>query len=287
MIDIARSLLKEGYKALFLSRVLGINRSTLYLKQREEPIRDLEIKAKLLDIKIANPCYGYRRLTLALREEGEAVNHKKVLRLLSEMGELHPGNVQPRQQNIIKAVYLTPKLGINLIRDFVTKKPFQVVHTDFTVIDNKSGRYYLIVYLCGFSKYVLSWRLSTGPDKETALGCFNSVKHLLTSNSYIHQDQGSAFTSDEYIDTLIRSNVFISFSRKGKPSDNGEIESFFGRFKKEWKTTYSNTCNYKDLNNCVSKAIVYYNSRRIHSTLKMSPASFLKRRTNSINSVHS
>lgn len=278
MIDIARSLLKEGYPALFLSNLLGINRSTLYLKKRGESIRDIELKTKMLDIKIRNPYYGYRRMVLALRENGETVNHKKALRLLSEIGELEPNKSKPRQQCLIKAVYLTPKLGINIIRDFVTTRPYQVIHTDFTVIDNMAGRYYLIVYLCGFSKKILSWELSKGPDSETAIKCVNRIKHLINGGSYIHQDQGSSFTSDEYIETLMGLKVFISFSRKGTPSDNGEMESFFGRFKNEWKKVYSITKNDKDLNKCISKAINYYNSERIHSTIKMSPINFIKRR---------
>lgn len=251
----------------------------MYLKIDKEPsITEQELTLKIFEIKSKHPNYGYRRVTMHLENEKISANHKKILRILRENNLLCPKR-KPRKkiESWIKATYLTPKLGINLVNDIIVTKPYQVVRTDFTELITISGRYKLIVYLCQHTKVVLNWKLGYSEDKETAINCLKPILPLLNKDSYVHQDQGSAFISNDYVDLLLVNNIFISYSEVGTPTDNGDVESFFGRLKNEWSDQYYKAQNLRQLRQIIKKAINYYNNERIHTTIKAIPQYYLKR----------
>lgn len=49
----------------------------------------------------------------------------------------------------------------------------------------------------------------------------------------LHTDQGTQYTSKNYQERLAKLGIQHSFSRKGCPYDNAEIESFHAALKKE------------------------------------------------------
>jgi len=87
----------------------------------------------------------------------------------------------------------------------------------------------------------------------------------LTENIIIHQDQGSSYTSYEYVSALVSDDVIVSYSRKGTPGDNPGMESFFGRMKVEQETMFATAKNKQELVELVKESIRYYNYERIHS----------------------
>lgn len=178
-------------------------------------------------------------------------------------------------ESIIKTTYITSKLGINLIRDIEINKPFQVIQTDFTELITISGKYKLLVFICNYTKYILSWDICESENVQTLIKCIKPVLTKTNNKSYIHQDQGSAYTSNRYIDILRQSDLFISYSEVATPTDNGEMESFFGRLKEEWAGEYVIAENINQLKKIITKAINYYNNKRIHTTIKSTPINFL------------
>lgn len=215
---------------------------------------------------------------MQIKKQNIKANHKKILRILRENNLLCPRR-KPRKkiESIIKSTYIASKLGINIVKDIIVTKPYQIVRSDFTELITLSGRYKLVVYLCQHTKVALSWKLGYSEDKETAINCIKSILPLLSKDSYVHQDQGSAYTSNDYVDLLTKKDVFISYSEAGTPTDNGEIESFFGRLKDEWSDEYYKAQNSTQLKRIMRKAINYYNNERIHTTIKDIPQNFLKR----------
>lgn len=238
-------------------------------------MEEIRIILKIFEIREKHEYYGYKRITIALSKESITVNKKKVLKIMQKYDLLVKKRRKKKNFSFYKVFYITSRLGINLIKMISINKPFQVIHTDFTELITISGKYYLIVYLCHYSKYVIGWDIGFGPSSEIALKALKPVLKHLNKNSYIHQDQGSCYTSDEYIDYLIKNNLYISYSDKAKPSDNGEIESFFGRFKKEQSSKYFKAKNIDELKEIIDKAIHYYNHDRIHTSIKDIPYNFL------------
>ena len=187
--------------------------------------------------------------------------------------------------SIIRISYLSSKLGINIIRDIEINRSFQVLQTDFTEFNLSFGKIYVIVYLCNYSRFVLNHYVSDGPTADAAIKCLTPVLKYLDKETYIHQDQGSAYTSNSYTELLIKNDLYISFSRVGTPSDNAELESFFSRLKDEWLSELILARNKRDFEKTLKEAITYYNYRRTHSSLNKTPFQQLKIGTSKAKSV--
>jgi putative transposase len=65
---------------------MGVSRSWYYERPTPEhrAQRDIQLRDAIERIVLEFPGYGYRRVTAALRREGWAVNHKRVLRIMRE-----------------------------------------------------------------------------------------------------------------------------------------------------------------------------------------------------------
>lgn len=75
-------------------------------------------------------------------------------------------------------------------------------------------------------------------------------------------------------------NITLSYSRKARPSDNPEMESFIGRLKDEWSDCFWEAGSLEELKLLVDQAISYHNQGRIHSKLNgQSPDEFIKNLT--------
>jgi len=67
---------------------MGIKRATLYYQPKiiNKKQKELRIRKKIEEISREHPYYGYRRITAQLRREKVMVNHKKVLKMMKELG---------------------------------------------------------------------------------------------------------------------------------------------------------------------------------------------------------
>jgi putative transposase len=278
----------KEFPTAMVARVLELNRSTLYLKRSpDRPLRDLELALAMLAARQKHPCYGFRRIFLHLtKKQGLKVNKKRVYRVYAEYRlQLKRKKRKRHWHPLAEAVYLRDKLGINLISDIVSDRPYRIIRGDFTELRTVNGKYYFIAYVCDYSKKVLGWALGRSPDADTALAAARMALEYAASDTYFHQDQGSAFTSEDYVTELTARDVFISYSEKGTPTDNGAQESFFGRFKDEWRDRYYWCKSFNELYQLIDTAITYYNTQRIHTTIKDTPEAFLKAKSNRQKSV--
>ena len=83
-------------------------------------------------IRLANPDYGYRTVTLALKNKGISVNHKAVLCIMRENNLLCQAfNRRTKKYNSYKGTVGTVAHN-RLNRRFKTDCPFQKIVTDVT-----------------------------------------------------------------------------------------------------------------------------------------------------------
>ena len=91
----------------------------------------------------------------------------------------------------------------------------------------------------------------------------------------VHQDQGSPYTSGDYVTAVLRSQAFLSYSRRATPGDNPVNEAFFSRFKAERGEQVAETKTLEVLRQLFSRAIAYYNTQRYHTSIGcQTPAQF-------------
>ena len=262
-----------GFRLDLLLETAGLARSTYYyqLKQLDGFDKDKELKAEIQSIYCEHKGnYGYRRMTLELRNRGFMVNHKKVQRLMKVLGlsarirrkrkySSYQGEIGKKAENLIQ-------------RQFEATKPMEKCYTDVTefAIPASSQKLYLSPVLDGFNSEIIAYNLSTSPNLEQVKAMLNQAfteEHY--KNTILHSDQGWQYQHQYYHRFLEDKGIQPSMSRKGNSPDNGMLESFFGILKSEMFYGYEKT--FKSLNQ-LERAIVdyidYYNNKRIKVKLK-------------------
>lgn len=175
--------------------------------------------------------YGYPRITDELQDEyGKNVNHKRVYRLMKEMG-IQALIFKKKPQHYKHEGYKAYNV---LDRQFHADKPFQKWSTDITYLYVGRTRLYLCAILDLYDNEIVSYNISDKNDNELVMKTINSaIKKGDVKDTLLHSDQGHQFTSHEYTNHLQSYQMTKSMSRRGNCWDNAPIESFFGRLKEE------------------------------------------------------
>ena len=240
--------------------LLLLSRAGYYYIPVEEDRFNLELMRRIDEQYTRAPFYGVRRMTKWLVEEGYAVNRKRVRRLMRLMA--------------LEAVYPKPNLSLAsqehpkypyLLGGLVIDRPNQIWSTDITYIRLGSGFVYLVAVIDWYSRYVLSWEISTTLDKEFCIKALQ--KALLVSTPEIfNTDQGSQFTSDDFIEILKENKIKISMDGKGRAFDNIFVERLWRSVKYEEVYLHSyQTVNEARLN--LERYFRFYNTERFHQAL--------------------
>ena len=263
-----------------LLNIIKLGRSTYYyhLKQLNQVDKDQAIKVEIQAIYDEHKGnYGYRQMTLELRNRGYIVNHKKVQRLMRVLAltarirrkrkySSYQGEIGKKADNLIQ-------------RQFEAAKPMEKCYTDVTefAIPASSQKLYLSPVLDGFNSEIIAFNLSTSPNLEqvkTMLEQAFTEKHY--ENTILHSDQGWQYQHDSYHRFLESKGIQASMSRKGNSPDNGMMESFFGILKSEMFYGYEKSFqSLNQLKQAIVDYIDYYNNKRIKTKLKgLSPVQY-------------
>ena len=176
--------------------------------------------------------YGYRRILLALRENGIKLNHKTVHKLMRSMG-LHGKRRKSKYKSYRGEV---GKIAPNILsRDFAASKPFEKLATDVTEFAVCDDKVYLSPIIDLHNNEVISYSISTSPNfwqtREMLKGLFDKLPK--GARPILHSDQGWQYQMKEFQRQLKEYNIMQSMSRKGNCLDNSIMENFFGRLKVE------------------------------------------------------
>ena len=242
-------------------QLLSLTRSSLYYAKQPENIFNLEIMPLIDQIYTEMPFYGVRKITKELQDRGYRVNHKRISRLMRLMGleaiYQKPNLSQPNKENRIYPYLLT---GLNINR------PNQVWATDITYIPMERGFVYLIAIMDWYSRYVLSWRISTSLDTSFCLDALQEALRKYGAPEIFNQDQGSQFTSQEWTQALLDAGIRISMDGKGRYLDNIFVERLWRTVKYEdvYLKRYETVRQVKE---GLKAYFELYNHRRLHQAL--------------------
>ena len=269
-----------GFRLDLLLEAARLPRSTYYyqLKQLDKLDKDKDLKAEIQSIFTEHRGnYGYRRMTLELRNRGYMVNHKRVQRLMKVLDlsarirrkrkySSYQGEIGKKAENLIQ-------------RQFEATKPMEKCYTDVTefAIPASNQKLYLSPVLDGFNSEIIAYNLSTSPNLEQVEAMLNqafSEDHY--TNTILHSDQGWQYQHQYYHHFLEGKGIQPSMSRKGNSPDNGMMESFFGILKSEMFYGYEKTFHsLEQLEQAIVDYIDYYNNKRIKIKLKgLSPVQY-------------
>jgi putative transposase len=176
---------------------------------------------------LETPFYGSRKMAEHLNRSGEAVNRKRVQRLMTLMGleAVHP---KPRTSVAAPGAKAYPYL----LRDRKLTRIDEVWSSDITYIPMRHGFMYLTAVIDWFSRYVLSWRLSNTLDGGF---CLEALDEALAGGKpeIFNTDRGSQFTSQEYTGRLEEAGIAVSQDGRGRALDNVFIERLWRSVKYE------------------------------------------------------
>ena len=257
-------MIDKAHKKLSIRKqcdLLDVNRSRVYYKAVSISERDLSMMNFIDTEFTAHPFTGVERMVEVIRrEKGLVVNHKRIRRLMRKMGlmAIYP---KPRTtQSIIEhAKYPC------LIRKMDITEPDQVWCSDITYIRMAHGFMYLVAIMDYFSRYVISWSVSNSLE---SLFCMDALDEALTVSkpTVFHSDQGSQYTSSDFIDELKAHKIGVSMSGKGRCFDNILAERLWRTVKYEeiYLREYDDG---HELIRSLRQYFDYYNHRRPHKSL--------------------
>lgn len=240
--------------------LLKVSRSRLYYLSQAK-INDSELCQEIMELYESYPIYGYRRITAMLRRKEVLVNKKKVQRLMQLMGlkAIYPGpNTSKRNHGEMVYPYL--------LRGLKVERPKQVYQIDITYLRVDKGFVYLIALIDVYSRMVVSWRLSNDLCVFACLEVLSSAILKYGVPEIINSDQGSQFTSQEWVEGLRDYGVKISMTGKGRSNDNAYIERLWRTLKHEGIYLH-NYNNIRELKKELPDLISWYNNERPHQAL--------------------
>ena len=230
---------RDEYAIARMAKVLGVSESGYYRWLSRKPSKraeeDLVLIEEIAEIFYASRrVFGSRKITSIMRSRGRLINHKRVVRLMSEYclysrvckeynSFTEPGDGNNIKENLLK-------------RDFSVTGPDQKMVSDTTGIRTKEGWLYVagILDLCGR----IPVGMATGPRNDTKLvsTAFRDMRRRGHGGNgcILHSDRGSTYSSSEYQELISSSDMLSSMSRKGDCWDNAPMESFWGKMKLEF-----------------------------------------------------
>ncbi|WP_415796296.1 IS3 family transposase [Mycolicibacterium frederiksbergense] len=206
-------------------KAVGLARSTCRrLPQAQTPADpDVELRAWLRSYATKHPCHGFRRAWAALRyDEGREVNKKKIHRLWREEG------LQVRVHSPRK------RAGVSSIPPIVADAPNVVWAIDFQFDSTVDGK---------------AIKIASMIDEHTRVSLLNIVERSITAERLVDElkkvfakaggppavlrmDNGPEFIS-QALQQFCDGKFGMSYIPPGTPWNNGHIESFNNRLRKE------------------------------------------------------
>lgn len=270
------------YSLRKLLKLAEMARSTFYYylkKYKSNHDKYHKIKKEIFNIFNENKGrYGYRRITLELKNRGFNINHKTVSKLMNILGIKSIQRPKRRYNSYQGSI---GKIANNLLkRDFKADKPNQKWVTDVTEFKVHDRKLYLSPIIDLFNGEIISYNLSKHPTFQQITDMLEKafIKIKNNTNLILHSDQGWQYQMKIYQKMLKEKGIKQSMSRKGNCLDNSCAENFFGILKSE--LFYPKEKEYKnieELEKDIKEYIEYYNNSRIKSKLKgMSPIQYRK-----------
>ena len=241
--------------------IVGLNRASFYYQPVSLSERD-RLMMDLLDAQYTKtPFYGVRNMTTYLRTLGYEVGKDHVRTLLRNMGLVavfpKPNLSKPHPESRIYPY---------LLRDVEITRPNQVWSADITYIRLAGGFAYLVAIIDWHSRCVLSWRLSNTLEADFCVEALREAIEKYGTPGIFNTDQGTQFTSQEFIGLLASRNISISMDGRGRCLDNIFVERL-------WRTVkYENVYlrGYQTIPEAragLTEYFDFYNKERFHQSL--------------------
>ena len=243
------------------AELLNISRGAICNKSRDVSAADLNIMRRLDALHLDYPFAGSRMLRDMLVREGVSIGRRHVRTLMNKMG--------------IEAIYHRPntskaapghKIYPYLLRGLKINRANQVWAMDITYIPMTRGFIYLAAVVDVFSRRVLSHRISITLETGFCIEALQDALARYGKPEIFNTDQGSQFTSSDFIEILDDHEISISMDGKGAWRDNVFVERLWRSIKYEeiYLKAYQSV---SEARASIGHYLQFYNTLRPHSAL--------------------
>lgn len=217
--------------------------------------------------------YGYRRITLELRNKGYLLNHKTVQRLMKELHLKSMVRMKRYRSYRGEIGQIAPNV---LDRNFTADKPNHKWVTDVTEFSLFGEKLYLSPILDLFNGEIIAYQIDKKPVFKMIIDMLGKAFERLKNGDapILHSDQGWQYQMKQYQSLLDQHSITQSMSRKGNCLDNSVMENFFGQLKSEllYLQEFNSIEHFIEE---LDEYIYYYNNKRIKVKLKgLSPVQY-------------
>ena len=208
--------------------LLQLSRSTLYYRPKGESAENLRFMEIIDKQFLETPWYGSRQMARHMKRKGHKCGRHRVRRLMRLM-RLVPIYQEPNTSKKHPAHKIYPYL----LKGLAITRPNQVWCADITYIRMERGFLYLVAIMDWYSRKVLAWRLSNTLEADFCVAALKEALAQYGPPEIFNTDQGSQFTSSDWIDELKKAKVKISMDGKDRWIDNRMIERLWRSLKYE------------------------------------------------------
>ncbi|MGO4539439.1 IS3 family transposase [Paenibacillus sp. 2TAB19] len=271
--------LRDHFTVTELCKEVGLSKSGFYAYLKRKAVDKDKSSKEIIRTTYERykSIYGYRQIQLFMYQDHKVwMNHKKILRLMQEMG------LQAKIRRKFRH-HRSWSLGDRVVRNVLERnsealQPNQKWVTDVTQYRVKDSWLYLstIKDLC--QNEIVAYNMSLRNDKDLVLQTFSKAfeKEKDVTGLIVHSDQGSQYTSYDYHDMLPKVGAQISMSRRGNCYDNASMESFFSHLKTEALYPYD-IRSIEEAQSRIEEYIHFYNNHRPQRKLnKLPPVQYRK-----------
>jgi len=228
---------------------------------------------------------GSRTMMRNLRDEGFEIGRDKTRRLMKRLGLKVKQKRKYKVTTDSKHDFRVAKNVLN--RDFSPSAPNQAWGTDITYLWAQQGWIYLAVVIDLYSRRVVGWSIDRRMKKALVIRALMMAVNLRKPPPGLicHSDRGSQYASHEYQKLLKQHKMICSMSGKGDCWDNAPVERFFSSLKREWTGDRLYPTRQQAISDVREYVAVYYNSKRLHSTLGHTTPMNYEKRLNKVSEI--
>jgi putative transposase len=243
------------------AKLLGLSRASVYYTPQPIDEPELALMRRLDELHLELPFAGSRMLRDLLCSDGVTIGREHVRTLMRRIG--------------ITAIYQRPKTTQRhpahpvfpyLLRTLAVTRPNHVWAADITYIPMARGFVYLVVIMDWASRKVLSWRLSSTLISDFCVAALEEALDRFGCPDIFNTDQGSQFTSTEFLNVLRRRQIQISMDGKGCWRDNVFVERLWRSVKYE-EVYLHGYDTVSDVRAGLTRYFQFFNQRRPHRAL--------------------
>jgi putative transposase len=270
---IVRSSRQYGVKAL--CAYFGVSRAAYYawlgrLEQADGDQWRMEWVQEAY--RASRRTYGYRRISLWLRQKRSVViNPKAVLRLMNKLG-IHSIARRRRVYQRWGELNSLHTYSNVLQRDFAALRPNEKWVTDVTFIQTRQGWAYLSTIKDLYDGFIIAHQFSARNSIELVIRTLQQARQRekITAGLILHSDHGNQYCSQLYFDLTCQLHITPSMSRRANCWDNAPMENFFSHLKAEAMHHLKNP-SFEEARQTIDEYIYFYNHERIQLKTRQTP----------------